>query len=66
MQSEDVHDVCLSPQINFCHIFRSLNLVNFGSTSTKALDTAYIVNATPPTILDRSFWNFGGGVFVMV
>ena len=25
-----------NPQSNFCYVFRSLNLVNFGSTSTEA------------------------------
>ena len=44
-----------SPQINFCYIFRSLNLVFFGRllVSTKAY-----VNATPPTILAESLLNF--------
>ena len=34
----------------------SLNLVNFGSTSTKHIDTGYLVNATSPTILARRFF----------
>ena len=51
--------------IKFCHFFRSLSLVIFGSTSTKTYRHWYLVNATPPTILARSFWNFAGG-FVKV
>ena len=43
-------------QINFCHFFRSLNLVFFCSTSSKKhIDTGYLVNATPPTVLPDVF-----------
>ena len=54
------------PQINFCHIFRILNLVIFEARivpSVCILDT--IVCATAPTVLCLSFFNFTG-VFVMV
>ena len=36
LRSEDVHKVWLKSSDYFCHFFRSLNLVIFGSTSTKA------------------------------
>ena len=50
---------CIS-NINFCHFLRNLNLVIFKLTSTKALDTGYLVNATP-TIL--AWFVLGADVF---
>ena len=41
-----------NPQINFCHFFQSLNLVNFWLNFYQSIiDTGYLVNATPPTVL---------------
>ena len=48
-----------NPEITFCLIFRSLDLIGFGSTSTKAyIGTGFLVNAIPPSILPGSLLNF--------
>ena len=50
----------------FVSIFCILNLVIFQSwILLKCMDSGYLVCATPPAILCRSFWNFTS-VFVMV
>ena len=41
-----------NPQINFCYFIRSSDLIIMG---IKHLDTGYLVNATPPTVLAGSF-----------
>ena len=52
--------------INFCHFFRSLNLVIFlAQLLPKHIDTTYLVNATPPAIIAISLINFAD-VFVKV
>ena len=52
-----------NPQVNICHLFRSLNLVilcvdfyqSIIDTGNWVLDIGYLVNATLPTILPVSF-----------
>ena len=41
-----------NPQIIFCYFIRNSDLIILG---IKHLDTGYLVNATRPTILARSF-----------
>ena len=45
-----------NPQINFYHFFRIWNLVIFQARIlSKGIDSGYLVCATPPTVLCRSF-----------
>ena len=47
-----------NPQINFCHFLSSLNLVIvLAQLLSNHIDTGYLVNATPPTIVVRYFGN---------
>ena len=52
-----------NPHIKLCHFFRTVNLVIFGIKAS--IDTGYLVNTTPPTVLVGSFSNFAC-VFVKV
>ena len=57
-----MHDVWLLSSNYFLSLLCSSDLVIWG---LKHLDTRYLVNATPPTVLAGSFLNFAG-VFVKV
>ena len=50
-----------NPQIKVWSRFRIVNLVIFQAwIISKGIDCGYLVRATPPTVLCRSFWNVTG------
>ena len=54
-----------NPQINFYHLFHSLNLVIFwAQLLLKLMDIRYLVSATPPTIFSSPVQSTGRAIVV--